>query len=165
MKLQELDITALERESRISDLQLLLEQPTSKEMRPCRFCTLTCETCGSVICTCNCTPECEAAARKLSSEPDRYPIERLVLPFVFHLNALRVVQPCWSCDGHLDTFSAEEKIWKLPQVWFYSRSVVYPKLINDYLRDLKHHSRLNHHWQVNLCSSRRKLLKAAKSSR
>ncbi|MCH7674105.1 hypothetical protein IH879_04045 [candidate division KSB1 bacterium] len=44
MKIPKIDITSLERESRIEDLRLLLEQPTCQEMRPCRFCTLICKT-------------------------------------------------------------------------------------------------------------------------
>jgi len=153
MKIQKPKITVPEQQSRIKDLQLLLKQPTSKEVRPCSFCNLLCDFCGSTKCTCNCSPECEQVAKEMSSEPDRYPIEPLVLPLVFHLNALRVIETCWSCEGHDDPFKGKGKIWKLPQVWFYSQSVVYPQLINDYLMDLMRFERLNHTWQVSLSYS------------
>ena len=153
MHITKVEITSFEQEARIEELELLLNQPTSKEKRLCSFCTLLCETCGSTKCTCQCSPNCKQAAKEMSSEPDRYPIDPLILPLVFHLNALRVIQTCWSCQGHEDQSLESGQLWKLPQVWFYSKSVVYPQLINEYLDDLAYCKRLNHAWQVSLCYS------------
>jgi hypothetical protein len=53
-----------------SDIERLLDQPSDHDARPCPGCTLTCQTCGSNSCVCNCSYTCDDAPRMLSSDPD-----------------------------------------------------------------------------------------------
>ncbi|MBM4123723.1 MAG: hypothetical protein FJ246_02015 [Nitrospira sp.] len=135
--------------ARADDLARLLEQPTDRERRPCPNCDTTCGCpARSTQCCCSCSARCPDAPRFLSSEPARYPIEPQVLPLVYVLAGLRLVPPCWSCEGHLQ---ASGGLTRLPQVWFYSASTVYPELIALYLKDLEFQKRLHHHWMVSVC--------------
>lgn len=94
----------------------ILEQPSLEVLRPCPECALPCASHASVRCTCGCHTQCERAAQSLSSDPSRYPIESKILPLVMEIAALRVCQPCWSCEGHENR---EGAILNLPSVWFY----------------------------------------------
>ncbi len=82
----------------------------------------------------------------LSTDPENYPIESGIVPLVFSLCSLRECQPYWSCEGH----QFPNGDIKIPQVWFYSRSWVYPKLISEYLVDLKRIKKICNHWHVRL---------------
>lgn len=108
----------------------VLAQPQADDERPCRGCERLCTDHASASCTCRCTFACPDAPAALTSDPEQYPIEPRILPLVFELNALKVVQPCWSCEGHngLNT-----KVEKLPSVWFYVDDIVYAELLNTYL--------------------------------
>ncbi len=39
------------------------------------------------------------------------------------------LHPFWSCEGHIGPAG---KVTRLPRVWFYARSVLYPRLITEY---------------------------------
>lgn len=127
-------------------LQLLLAQPTDKQLRPCPGCDIKCSCIRhSSTCCCSCSPACPHAPKRLSSEPAVHPIEPKVLPLVYGLSELRLVQPCWSCEGHTRN---NKQIHKLPQVWFYSHNVVYPQLIAEHLHNLRVKHELNEPWHV-----------------
>lgn len=108
----------------------VLGQPNADDERPCRDCDKACPDHASTTCTCQCSFACPDAPTALTSDPERYPIEPRILPLVFELNALKVVQPCWSCEGHN---GATEEVEKLPSVWFYADDIVYAELLNTYL--------------------------------
>ena len=109
-------------------LTVLGQTPTGEE-RPCRDCERLCLQHGSTTCTCGCNFACPDAPIALTSDPDRYPIEPRILPLVFELNALKVVQPCWSCEGHN---GLSEEVQKLPSVWFYVDDIVCAEVLNTY---------------------------------
>ena len=88
------------------------------------------------------------AGSKLSNDGKRYPIEPLALPLVYALSALRIVEPCWSCEGHAGT----QGECKQPEVWFYSGSVVYPGLLQRHVCRLASAGTLSTRWEVALCS-------------
>ncbi len=71
-----------------------------------------------------------------------------MMPLVYALTSLRLVPPCWSCEGHLRPIGG---LTRLPQIWFYSASTVYPELIASYLVDLKIRGKLTHQWAVSVC--------------
>lgn len=128
------------------DLRLLVDQPTARECRPCAGCE---EPCGcpkrSIECCCGCSPDCPTAHRYLSSEPESHPIESGIVPLVYALSELRVVPPCWSCEGHI---SPDRRWMRPPQVWFYSRSATYPQLIASYLAGLQQHGTISKAWEA-----------------
>lgn len=108
----------------------MLNQPRADEVRPCPGCVMPCAAHESLVCACGCGQDCPDAPRELSSDPERYPIEAAILPLVFELTALGIVQPCWSCEGHS---SGDRPIAKLPSVWFYADSPEYAVLVHRYL--------------------------------
>lgn len=135
--------------SRRAALLRLLEQPSDKEVRPCFGCVVPCACdAHSPACCCGCSPGCPSAAAALSSEPERYPIEPLILPLVYQLSALRVVQPCWSCEGHAEAGSTNRKV---PQVWFHAPSELYPDLLATDLAELAFDGTTRNRWVVTLC--------------
>ena len=81
----------------------------------------------------------------MSIDGQLYPIEEKICALVFHLNCLRVCPPYWSCEGH--AFESGE-IFRVPQVWFYSRSLVYPKLIGEHIFNLFANHRIENPWHV-----------------
>lgn len=139
----------LDRAALARELTALLRQPDARAVRPCRGCHLPCPCSKSHDCTCACTPECDNIARVSSSDPERYPIEPAVVPLIYELNALRLVQTCWSCEGHRD---AGDRLVKRPRVWFYSRAASYAQLLSEYLATLCARKSLRHPWQVSLVS-------------
>ncbi len=68
-----------------------------------------------------------------------------MVPLVFELAATRVMQPCWSCEGHLDP---DGGLWKIPQVSFYSASPVYLQLLLKHIHALQLQKQLSHPWHV-----------------
>ncbi len=137
------------RAQRGMDLRLLLAQPTDKQQRPCPGCDIPCSCAKkSRTCCCGCSPACPQAMYVLSSEPQEHPIEPNVLPLVYSMNVVRVIQPCWSCEGHMHDDGGQ--IHKLPEVWFYSSSVVYPELLAQHLTQLRTGRDLSAPWQVTL---------------
>ncbi len=124
------------------ELQQLIAQPGAREERPCPNCQLPGDTGHPHQ---DCHSACSNAPQALSSEPDKHPIETRVVKVVFELSTLRLVQPCWSCEGHLN---GQGDLWKLPQVSFYAASPLYPKLLITYLNRLKGQKQLHYPWQV-----------------
>lgn len=137
------------------DLIELLEQPSDQECRPCSECNTPCPTHNSTTCTCQCSPDCSWAPFRMSSEAERYPIEPGIVSLVYSLNVLRVCLPCWSCEGHYQANGYD--IAKTPKVWFYSRSVIYPRLISEYLVELKYKKQIRYDWQICMTYSESKL--------
>lgn len=110
----------------------------------------TCQNCEKVIDDySSCSPKCESAAAMLSSDPEKFPIEQHVLALVFEFSKLKVIQPCWSCEGHLNM---DGKLWRLPQAAFYSSSQVYPQLISYYLNDLLFNKKISYPWLLSITS-------------
>lgn len=126
----------------IVDLGLLIKQPTALQSPPCPNCQKGAEAVWNRE---KCSSTCDHASYALSEEPDRYPIEDHVVPLVFELTTMRLVQTCWSCEGHLDI---NGKIWKLPQVSFYSTKPIYSQLLCNYLARLFWRKKLNYPWEV-----------------
>lgn len=132
-----------------ADLENLIQQPGEKDKRPCDGCVVSCKCSQSTSCTCGCSAQCENAPKYLTSDPEKYPIEPLIVPLVYAFKTTGICTPCWSCEGHLDQ---KGELWRLPQVWFYSRSVFYPRIIAEYLLDLQIRKEISHNWQVNIIS-------------
>jgi len=118
-------------------LELIISQPSAKESAPCTNCE------NHVPNMCNTT--CINAPSSLSSDPINHPIEDKVVPLVFELTSVRVMQPCWSCEGH---FNPDGKLWKLPQINFYSLSPIYPQLLLMHINELKINKKLSHDWHI-----------------
>jgi len=130
-----------------SELEDLLGQPDSGQLRTCSGCDVRCGCpAASLECCCACSAACRNAPAQLSSEGERYPVEHLVLPLVYGLASLRVVSPCWSCQGHEAT--VEGGTVKSPQVWFYSSSLGLVHLLGQFLAEAWTGKRLRHEWQV-----------------
>lgn len=120
-----------------SDLELLLSQPGAELRPPCQNCR------QHKVDLCN--SKCGEAASALSSDPNNFPLEPKVVPLVYELRKTRVIQPCWSCEGHI---GHDGKLWKLPQICFYSASPVYATLLVNYLSLLQHKKKLTHEWII-----------------
>lgn len=108
-------------------------------------CNVKCPQCGSTACQCECSPDCPAAPRMLSAEPDQYPIEPGITPLVYEMKRLGLFRPCWSCEGHL---RPDRSLWKLPSVWFYCESTVHVRLLSQGLSNLKTARELSAPWHV-----------------
>ena len=121
----------------LDDLERLVQQPLASASPPCPSCRNFRP--GS------CSARCADAPRALSIEPDRYPIETSVVPIVYELNVLRLVQTCWSCEGHMD---AEGNLWKVPQVSFYSASPVFVQLLAARIAGLRQAKQLGYEWHI-----------------
>lgn len=130
------DLLSLDQQ--ISDLERLLEPAADMNFHPCPGCS-------KVLHSGGCSPLCNDAAKALSSEPDRYPLEPFVVAIVYELNNLYLLQSCWSCQGHLDQ---QGRLWKLPQISFYAASPLYPQLLSNYLGQLLFEKKLSHTWRV-----------------
>lgn len=132
-------------ENLLRDLQFLLEQPSYEELRPCPGCEQPCPCSHSKTCTCQCSPDCPHAPVEMSIDGQRYPIEEKIVALVFAFNCLRVCPPYWSCEGH--NFASGE-LYRVPQVWFYSRSLLYPKLIGDRIHRLQAGKAIQNPWHI-----------------
>lgn len=134
-------------QARRVELGELLGEPLPNEVRPCPGCELPCPGTGSVTCARHCDRTCPHAPLQLSSEPEEFPVESGIVPLVFALYSLRQVEPCWSCEGHL---KADGTFHRLPQVWFYCRSQVLPRLFVDVLSQLRAQGVTQATWVVNV---------------
>jgi hypothetical protein len=92
-----------------------------------------------------CHRNCAAAPVRLSSEGERGPIEPLVAPLVFELKKLGVFYPCWSCEGHTN---AAGDLWRVPNVWFYSDSVVHVRALGEAVGQLHAGRQLSARWHL-----------------
>ena len=128
----------------IIELRDLLAQPSDKQARPCPDCRVRFGQ-ESTLSAENCSFACRYAPRHMSGQPDKYPIEGGIVPLVYALYSLRLVKPCWSCEGHL---GPDKNIHKQPKVWFYSHSEIYPKLIAQTISDLQGKGKIDMCWGV-----------------
>jgi hypothetical protein len=150
MKLSRLAVESEFRQRMSAAAQGIVDHPQPSDIRPCAECRLPCACSGSLVCGCGCTPACSDAASKLSSDPDKFPIEAGIVPLVYALSCLGACHPFWSCEGHAD---AAGILNRLPRVWFYSRSVLYPRLITEYAAKLHVQKRTHHLWHVTVTYS------------
>lgn len=120
-----------------TQLEQFIAQPEPTDMAPCPGCANHVPE--------KCSAQCDDASMALSIDPERYPIESKVVPLVFEMAASRLMQTCWSCEGHMDNNS---KLWKVPQVSFYSESPIYPKLVLIHLTRLYQSKILGYRWHV-----------------
>ncbi len=132
-----------------AEMAHLLRQPLVTQERPCPGCDLPCPCSASISCACGCSVKCPHAPRQMSSDPEEHPVEQGIAPLVFALNGLRVVEPCWSCEGHM---GPGDTLLRPPSVWFYSRSAVYPMLIADYLGELAGTKDTKYRWRLCMVS-------------
>jgi len=104
-----------------------------------------CAGCPDYAPSISCHRYCPAAARRLSSEGERSPLEPVVAPLVFELKKLGVFYPCWSCEGHTD---CSGNLRKIPRVWFYADSVIHIRALSEAINRLFHAGRLAARWAV-----------------
>lgn len=123
----------------------LVNQPSDKDERPCPGCRFSVGAEHSLTSTKHCSFHCPNAAAQMSSDPERYPIEAGIVPLVYAFYTLRVMMPCWSCEGHTDQNGS---LFKTPKLWFYTLNEFYPKLVAQTLSTLKAENKITHHWQV-----------------
>lgn len=126
-------------------LKSVINQPGPKQKRPCPTCDSPCPCSGSRICACNCSYECPSLPRQLSLDPDRYPIEKEIIPLVFAINSLHACPSYWSCEGHEN---ANGQLIKPPRVNFYSSSTILPSLIVECLVVLSFKKVIRFRWKV-----------------
>ena len=104
-----------------------------------------CPRCPDYQPSAGCHRHCAAARTRLSSEGERAPIEPLVAPLVFELKKLGVFHPCWSCEGHAN---AAGELWRVPNVWFYSDSVVHVRALGEAIGNLYAARQLSARWNL-----------------
>lgn len=121
-------------------LRDLIAQPSDTQARPCPDCSIRFGE-ETLLSAENCSSACKYAPRHMSGEPDKFPIEAGSVPLVYALYSLRLITPCWSCEGHLN---ADGGIGKLPKVWFYSGSRFYPKMIAQVIGQLQAHHKIGY---------------------
>lgn len=141
MRIPQPNFSNTEKDHIVTDLQLLIDQPDANQSPPCPNCTKI--DVSSVDCSFN----CDNAAEALSEDPERYPVEPNVVPLVFELTTMRLVQTCWSCEGHANI---DGKILKLPQISFYSEKPFYAQLLSNYLNKLHWKKKLQYPWEIAL---------------
>lgn len=133
----------------LEDLKYLLSRPLK---RPCDGCVKPCSCAkNSPECPCSCSLDCPIAATMLTSDRN-FPIEDKVLSMVLALKNLQTVQPCWSCEGHLD---GKGDLFRAPQVWFYTDSLLYPQLIGEVIQQQKIRKQLHYFWELKLTTINR----------
>ena len=138
---------AADREQVLISLRDLISQPTDTQVRPCPNChvSIVVESTSSTSSAASCSSKCQYASRMMSSEPEKFPIEEAIAPLVYALYTLRLLTPCWSCEGHL---AVDGKIGKLPKVWFYCDSGFYPRMIAQVIGNLQAHHKIGYSWMV-----------------
>ena len=122
----------------INDLTRLIQQPSADQLPPCPNCKQTTK-------VTDCSPKCSGAAEALSEDPNLHPIEPNIVPLVFELTSMRLVQTCWSCEGHA---SFDGGIFKMPQISFYTEKPFYAQLINMYLKKIHWKKQIQYPWEV-----------------
>ena len=119
------------------ELREFIQQPSPQELAPCSGCMDHQPN--------SCSSKCVRAPESLSIDPILHPIEYHVVPIVYELMATRLIQTCWSCEGHMNE---KDELWKLPQVCFYTPSAVYVKLLSRHLSLLNHNKNLAYPWHI-----------------
>ena len=117
-------------------LEMFIGQPEPSAIAPCSGCNQHEPA--------NCAPACERAPGALSIDPEQYPIEPKIVGLVYEVNACRVLQTCYSCEGHF----RNDKLWKIPQVSFYSDAPIYVKLVLIHLDRLYLKKVLSYCWHI-----------------
>lgn len=112
-------------------------------------CHAVCPSCSSTSCACCCSSDCGHIPVQLTSDPN-FPVETLIAPLAFELKRLGVFEPCWSCEGHN---GHDDRLWKIPRIWFYCDSVVHVRLLSDVLKELEIDERIHGPWRVQLTFS------------
>lgn len=125
----------------------LVSQPSDQQARPCPGCRFAVGVTQSTTSSKHCSAECPMAHKQMSSDPERYPIESGVVPLVYAFYTMRLMMPCWSCEGHSD---ANGTILKTPKLWFYATNEFYPKLVAQYVSTLKGERKITNHWSVRI---------------
>lgn len=125
----------------------LINQPSDKQSRPCPGCCYTVGDNQSTTTSLHCSSVCPMAARQMSSEPQRYPIEQGIVPLVYAFYTLRLMTPCWSCEGHDDK---NGHLCKTPKLWFYSSNDFYAKLVAQYVSTLHGERKIDNPWTVRI---------------
>lgn len=115
-------------------------------VRPCPGCRRQCPSCASRTCVCECRMDCTDAARALSSEPDRFPVETGIVPLAWALNRMGL-QTCWSCEGHM---KGEYGLLRPPQVWFYAQHPVWISTIEQSVGQLHGDGLISCPWHVQI---------------
>lgn len=93
----------------------------------------------------DCSRSCPDIPRRLSSDPEKHPLEPLIAPLVYELQRLQVFHPCWSCEGH---YGPDGSLWKVPRIWFYCESPVHVRALAGTVRQLELDRSLHASWQV-----------------
>jgi len=88
----------------------------------------------------------EAKDSGAMSSDRNFPVEKGIVPLVSAINELLVFQSYWSCEGHI----RNGELLRTPQVWFYSNSMIYVKLLYYYLSRLKAQKVITHYWDIRI---------------
>ncbi len=110
-------------------------------------CSFVCPECSKTSCQCQCDTACPHIPHKLSSDPDKHPIEEGIAPLAFEMQRLGVFEPCWSCEGHN---GLDGELWKRPAVWFYCDDLTHLRLLADVVENLYANDKLVFHWSVHI---------------
>lgn len=145
MKIQKHDAREL-KSQRLVELRDLLAQPSDRKVRPCPDCRIRFGQ-ESILSAAHCSFKCRYAPRHMSGSPDRYPIEPGIVPLVYALYSMRLITPCWSCEGHVES---DGVMRKRPKVWFYSSSSFYVKLISQTINDLQSQHKISSGWGIRI---------------
>lgn len=127
------------------ELSLVLAQLSDHSNRPCQHCTRICPCCNSSSCNCDCSVTCPDAPNELSSEEITFAIEAKILPLVYAFNQMNICQTCWSCEGHVN---ADGIMNKLPQVWFYTNSLMLIRVLSECISLFKAKKITKYEWQI-----------------
>ncbi len=125
----------------------LVNQPSDQQARPCPGCRFAVGDEQSTTSSQHCSAQCPMAHKQMSSDPDRYPIESGIVPLVYAFYSMRLMMPCWSCEGHSDNTGT---VFKTPKLWFYSTNEFYAKLVAQYVSALKGEQKITNHWSVRI---------------
>jgi len=125
----------------VDALTLLIQQPSAIQSPPCTNCQKVNEVRN------DCSYNCDNAAEGLSEDPVKFPIEENIVPLVFELTTMRLVQTCWSCEGHA---TIDGKILKMPQISFYTEKPLYAQLLSKHLSKLYFQKKLKYPWEITL---------------
>jgi hypothetical protein len=128
-------------------LQELVSQPSDKEARPCPGCRFAVGNTHSTTSSARCSAQCPHASGQMSSDPEKYPIEPHIVPLVYAFYTMRLMMPCWSCEGHGDNTGG---VLKTPKLWFYTTNDFYAKLVAQYVSTLRGDRKIQNHWSVRL---------------
>lgn len=145
MKINQPQSTKADSAQMLAEISSILEQLNQTGHRPCADCSRPCPRCSSTSCNESCSSACPHAPSQISSQRDRYSIEPEVFPLVFTLSQMQICQPCWSCEGHLNP---SQELQKIPQVWFYSSSMILIRLFGECLSQFEFKKLLNYTWQI-----------------